>query len=195
MEEKLNKVKFVKRVIIGAWVALAICFVIKLLGGNFFNIICEKENFIAFCNYADNHFWLQYIVGVLNTLISLYFYTLAILGELKFTVKQFIVILATTLVGTLVKLLNNKIGSLFDIWQFIIMPSILTIKNPKRHWIVLLSIGLLFIFQLLSLIVKNLQIEFVTNNGLVISLIYSLDITIMIILYYLYSNLRMLKRR
>ena len=55
MEEKLNKQKFIKRVIIGAWITLALCFVIKLFGGNFFNIICENENFIAVCNYADNH--------------------------------------------------------------------------------------------------------------------------------------------
>ena len=70
MEQKLNKEKYIKRVIIVCWVALAICFVIKLFGGNFFQIICENETFIAICEFCDNNWWASYIIGIANTMES-----------------------------------------------------------------------------------------------------------------------------
>ena len=47
--EKLDKERYLKRVIIVCWIALAICFGIKLFGGNLFEIMCNNENFIKVC--------------------------------------------------------------------------------------------------------------------------------------------------
>ena len=41
--EKLDKEKYLKRVIIVCWIALGLCFGIKLFGGNLFEIMCRKQ--------------------------------------------------------------------------------------------------------------------------------------------------------
>ena len=45
-----------KRLIIICWVLLAICFVIKLFGGNFFEIMCTNKTFIKFCDFVDKYY-------------------------------------------------------------------------------------------------------------------------------------------
>ena len=54
---------------------------------------------------------------------------------------------------------------------------------------------LLLVFQLISLLTKNLAVNIVLENGLLIGIIYSIDVTLMMILYYLYSNVIKQKRR
>ena len=45
--------KAIKRAIILCWVLLAVCFAIKLFGGNWFEIVCANEHFIKFCDFID----------------------------------------------------------------------------------------------------------------------------------------------
>ena len=105
--EKLDKTKYLKRVIIVCWIALAICFGIKLFGGNLFEIMCNNENFIKVCEYADNHFWAYYLINALYCFVSLYFFTLAICGKKSFRKWELLVVIATVIVGTLVKYFNK----------------------------------------------------------------------------------------
>lgn len=192
--EKLDKERYLKRVIIVCWIALGICFGIKLFGGNLFEIMCANENFIKVCEYADNHFWADYVLSSVYGLISTYFSVLAMCGWYKYKKPHLLILISTVLVGTLVKYFSAFIGLLFDVWQIIIMPCVFTIKNPKRHKYVILGNILIFVFQLVSMLVKDLRISIVTNYGLLIGIIYSIDILIMIVLYYLYSNVS-LKRK
>ena len=191
MEQKLNKEKYIKRVIIVCWVALALCFIIKLFGGNFFQIICENQTFIAICEFCDNNWWASYIIGCLNTFVCEYLFILAICRKSKFELWELIVVIATVIVGTAIKRLDAIVGFVFDIWQFIGIPLIFIRKELKsRWWIILVANALLIVFQLASMFTKNLGFGIITsNNGLVIGLIYSIDITIMLILYFLYSLL------
>lgn len=191
MEQKLDKIKYIKRVIIVCWVALAICFVIKLFGGNFFQIICENQTFIAVCEFCDNNWWASYIIGCLNTFVCEYLFVLSICRKSKFELWELIVVTATVIVGTAIKRLDAIVGFVFDIWQFIGMPLIFIRKELKsRWWIILVANALLIVFQLASMFTKNIGFGIITsNNGLVIGLIYSIDITIMLILYFLYSLL------
>lgn len=188
--EKLDKTKYLKRVIIVCWIALAICFGIKLFGGNLFEIMCENENFIKVCDYADNHLWADYLISLVYGYITNYFFILAICGKWKFNNSQLIIFSIAIILGCLVKLFSTTFGMIFDIWQTIIMPCLFTIKNPKRHiWVIVGNI--LFIsFQMISLFVKNLSLEVVTNNGLLVGMIYCIDVAIMIFLYYLYVNFK-----
>ena len=80
MEQKLDKIKYIKRVIIVCWGALALCFIIKLFGGNFFQIICENETFIAICDYADKNLWCYCIIVSLHSIVSSYLAVLAMVG-------------------------------------------------------------------------------------------------------------------
>jgi hypothetical protein len=188
--EKLDKERYLKRVIIVCWIALAICFGIKLFGGNLFEIMCNNENFIKVCNYADNNIWAYYILSLIYCYVSHYFFILAMCGKWKFNKTEFIVYSITIISVCAIKLFSSTLGIIFDIWHVIIMPCVFTIKNPKRHiWVIIGNI-LLVLFQVVSMVVKNLSLEIVTNNGLLIGIIYSIDVTLMFILYYLYSNIK-----
>ena len=193
--EKLDKAKYLNRVIIASWIGLAICFVIKIFGGNLFEVACANENFIAVCDYADNHYWANYLINCAHCFISLYFFILAIIGEYKFEKWQLIIVVLTVLIGTNIKLYNAQMGVVFDFWQVIIMPCLFLYNNPKRVWIIALANILLIIFQIISLITKNLGAKIVLENGLLVGIIYSIDVSIMLFMYYLYSNQIKQKRR
>ena len=188
--EKLDKERYLKRVIIVCWIALAICFGIKLFGGNLFEIMCENENFIKVCEYADNHFWADYLLYVTYNYISMHFLTLAMIGKWKFKRWQMISLVLTVMAGVLVKDFNPTIGFFFDVWQGIILPTIFVWKRKRRIPCILLGNFLLILFQLMSMFVKNIDIGIITEKGALISTIFSIDIVIMIMLYYLYSNIR-----
>lgn len=186
--EKLDKERYLKRVIVVCWIALAICFGIKLFGGNLFEIACENENFIKLCDMAENNKIVYFLISTLYCYVSNYFLILAICGKWRFSKVELIVYSITVLLVCGIKLLSPYVGVIFDIWQVIIMPCLFTLKNTKRHFYVILGNLLVVIFQSTSLFVKNLSLEIVTENGLLIGIIYSIDVTIMYVLYYLYSN-------
>ncbi len=187
MEQKLDKKKYLKRVIIVSWIGLAICFVIKLFGGNLFEIACENERFIAICDYADTNLWLNYIISAVYCFISLYFFTLSILQRIKYKLWQFIIILITVLVGTAIKVFWNKTaGLVFDVWQGIIMPMIFLGKDFKSYWKIVVANLFLVAFQLISMYIKGIETTIVYESGVLISFIYGIDVLLMEILYFCY---------
>lgn len=188
--EKLDKERYLKRVIIVCWIALAICFGIKLFGGNLFEIMCENENFIKVCEYADNHFWAFYIISASYCYVSLYFLELAMIGKWKYSKSELIIFTATILIGIIVKSQNIVLSLLYDVWQGVLMPIVFTRKDKKRFWFVLLGNALLVVFQLISMFIKNIHVGWITQNGTLCSAIFSIDVLLMIVLYYLYSNIK-----
>ena len=54
--DNLTKRNILRKTIILCWSALIICFVIKLLGGNYFEIFTTSERFIELCNWVDGNF-------------------------------------------------------------------------------------------------------------------------------------------
>ena len=191
--EKLDKERYLKRVIVVCWIALAICFGIKLFGSNLFEIMCENENFIKVCEYADNHFWARYIIGLLNAGISIYFFILAVCGKVKYTKIQLIILCVSLPICNFIKMYDTNIGFICDVWQMIILPSVFIIMNKsrkKRLILVLVGNILLCAFQLISMFVKNLPFGIlVDTNNIITNAIFSIDVILMVILYYLYSNI------
>lgn len=185
--EKLDKERYLKRVIIVCWIALAICFGIKLFGGNLFEIMCENENFIKVCEYADNHFWARYLIGFIYSLVSTCFFTLAICQRRKFIKWELILTVSTVLLGTLIKIITPKIGVIFDLWQLLIMPMVFEGRGKKRCLLSLCGNFLLLIFQFISMIVKNIGICIISSEGALISAIFGIDVILMLVLYYFYS--------
>lgn len=188
--ERLDKERYLKRVIVVCWIALAICFGIKLFGGNLFEIMCENENFIKVCEYADNHFWAYYLINALNNFVLTYFYTLAVCQKLKYEKWQLITVLITIVIGIPIKTYSQIFGLVFDVWQMILMPCLFTIKYPKKHWNVVIGNILVVIFQVISMFVKNIGIKVLTSESVLTMMIFSIDVFLMVILYYLYSNLK-----
>ena len=193
--EKLDKERYLKRVIVVCWIALAICFGIKLFGGNLFEIMCNNENFIKVCEYADNHFWARYLIYVLYSFAMQFFFILSMMGEIKYQRWKLILTIITVCVNVLVKLTISSFGLIFDFWQVIIMPAIFMIKTPKKHWNILIGNFLLIIFQMVSMFVKNINIGILTNEGVLVSTIFSIDVLLMILLYYGYSNVISKRKR
>lgn len=187
--ERLDKERYLKRVIIVCWIALGICFGIKLFGGNLFEIMCENENFIKVFEYAENNYWLNYLLNCIYCFISLSLFSLAICGKMKFEKWELIVAILTVLVGTFVKSFGFGIGTIFDIWQGLIFPCVITIKNPSKHKYVIPANIMLCVFQLVSMYIKNIYDFVVMWDEVLVGMIYSIDVLIMLSLYYLYSNI------
>lgn len=193
--EKLDKERYLKRVIVVCWIALAVCFGIKLFGGNLFEIMCENENFIKVCEYADNHFWAKYVIGVLHNTLFSYFLILAICKRKGYSKWELAVFFPTIVIGTFIKLLNSNAGLVVDIWHIIIMPMIFDGRGKKQCLRCLIGNLLIILFQAISMITKNINFSIITNESVLVSLLYSLDVDIMIILYYLYANTIKTKER
>ena len=186
--EKLDKERYLKRVIVVCWIALGICFGIKLFGGNLFEIMYSNENFIKVCEYADNHIWANIIISFIVCLAHLYFYVLAICEQMMLKKIQIYIVLATAFLGTFVKVLSPPIfGIIFDIWQLMLMPFCFLQKSWKSVLRVLIANVLLFGFQLISMITKNIGVS-VLGESVLEGTIFSLDVILMIILYWGYSN-------
>lgn len=64
-----NKLKIL---IITCWVVYIICLIIKLCGGNRFEIATTNQRFIDVCNYIDNNLWLKMIIATIIYVISTY---------------------------------------------------------------------------------------------------------------------------
>lgn len=188
--EKLDKERYLKRVIVVCWIALAICFGIKLFGGNLFEIMCNNENFIKVCKYADSHLWAYYLICVFVSFPNTYFFILAMISKVKYNKYQTIIVIATVLLNVAVKMFSNIGGVILDVWQVIIMPAIFTLDNKKTHYKIIIGNILLMIFQLISMYIKNINTILVTNDGALISFIFSIDVFLMILLYYSYTNIK-----
>lgn len=187
--ERLDKERYLKRVILVCWIALAICFGIKLFGGNLFEIMCNNENFIKVCEYADNHFLARYFIYFFQCFVQQYFFTLAIIQEIRMKRWQLSITIITVLIGVFLKLLDSDIGFVFDLWQAVIMPALFSIKKPKCHWNIIIANVLVIIFQLVSMFIKNVNSIVVPNEGVLVASIFLIDVLLMILLYYAYSNI------
>lgn len=187
--EKLDKERYLKRVIVVCWIALAICFGIKLFGGNLFEIMCENENFIKVCEYADSHWWANVIISFIVCYTQLYFLILAMCQKIKYDKVEFIIFTLTALTGTIVKvLLPPWVGIMFDLWQVVAMPIVFLRKTPRKFVNVLIANILLFVFQFLSMIAKNITFG-ILGDSVLEGAIYSIDVFLMIVLYYCYGNI------
>lgn len=187
--EKLDKERYLKRVIVVCWIALAICFGIKLFGGNLFEIMCNNENFIKVCEYADNHWWAYYLISSIYCFANVYFFTLAIMQSRRYEKWQLIVVIATVFTCNILKSFWTIIGLIADVWQVILMPFLFVIKERKKYKNILIANILLLVFQFVSSIVKNVDIVVMSNNRSLIAAIFSIDVILMVLLYFGYANL------
>lgn len=189
----VDKTLLLRRVIIISWITLALCFVVKIFGGNFFEIMCNNPNYIALCEYADTHFWCKYLICFLSSMVCEILYLLAIMQKVKPSKKDLVLTISSMVISCFVQLLANKWTIITDIWIFFGLPCVLIGKEYKKYFSVIIAWLITFLFQIISLVVKNLAIKPVDDSTF-ISLIYMIDLYIMCILYYLYRNLNKEKK-
>ena len=183
----VDKARLFRRVIILSWIALVLCFVIKIFGGNFFEIMCENPNYKALCEYADSHFWAKLFIGFISSMVCEFLYILSILQKFKPTKKDFIITTASVFISCFCQMTIGKWSIITDIWLMVGLPILLLGKNYKKYWQVLVAWCLTFLFQVISLLVKNFALKQIDESTF-ISLIYSIDVYLMCALYYLYRN-------
>lgn len=192
----------VKRTILLCWIMLIVCFIIKLFGGNWFEIICDNEHFISVCKYIDTHWIVSYFIGFLLYVSSTFFVMLATCRIYKPSKKQTILILLVLTAVWFSQFISLFIKMLVEILMFLLLPFFVksvevgfknwksTIKNTWQLGII--GCALTYAFQIISLITRNVGIDFVDNSFL-ITYILMIDYYIMIAIYYLYIKLRLKK--
>lgn len=170
-----------KTLIISCWVVLLCCFVVKLLGGNFFEIVCKNEKYIAFTNFFNQ--------GIPYILITTIFYvvstSIVFMAICKFEKPKWWVILATFIFITIKQVLYKYVALTF-ILEFGYMIVLPIIYNKKLWLRAIIGVLLVLLFQIISLITKNIGIKFLYYDVFT-AIIFTIDYYIMIILYWLYS--------
>lgn len=177
-----------KRMIIVCWILLAICFGIKLFGGNFFSIVCTNETFVKVCNFIDNTAWFH-VISFIFFYSSTMLYFLAVCGKSKFNKYEFAFSSIVLILMYLIRFISLNIALFTDIIGMFLIPMLFRKdKIWKRFLICLFGFILFNVFQILSMVIKNLGISII-DYGCLISVIFSIDYFIMLILYYLYVNI------
>lgn len=177
-----------RRMIMICWILLAICFIVKIFGGNFFNIVCNNQRFIKVCTYIDNTFW-YFIVGFIFSYIGNLLLWFSMKRMLKCSFKEFIILTLIILVLYIIQYIFQSVGWLsisliMSIIKFILIPLFIFKINWKNVLIVnVFDIG----FQLISSFTKGISISNTIYDSALIGLIFLIDYFIMITLLYLYS--------
>lgn len=189
-----------RRAIHICWVVLAVCLIIKLLGGNYFCIVCDNARVVAFSVWIDEHLIGKMLVGIVSSGISYTFYYLAIMKRRFFTAPQAILVYITVVAFVALRMVFQDIAIAwlaFDAVQFVVIPLILCRKEFPRWCIprIIVGIVLLVIFQVVSMLTKNISLHGLISDNTLECAIFMIDFYIMLCLYYLYCNTLNIKRR
>lgn len=195
---KANK-NALKTAIIISWIVLAVCFIIKLFGGKCFNIATNNNTFNKVCTFIDSYLWLQNFISFFTSILSIGLLNLAVLRKRFFTSKQIIMIFICAIIPFSIKVVSEYcnikifaiIGFIADIIPYCICPMILS-KKPIRS---IASCVLYILFQALSVVIKGLSITKINSDNTLIALTFTIDVYIMLILYYLYANNKKVKSK
>lgn len=179
-----------KRSIIICWVLLAICFVIKLFGGNFFEIMCTNEKFISVCRFLETS-GLCYVEGYITFIFSSTCLLLIIRDNKKVFNKNtlFYIILCSIYWGLKIMIETGVINIpmvVYNIMDFVILYLLLVIFS--KSWLKsILAVVLMFAFTIISAITKSIGINDAITDSMVVANIFMIDYYIMLILTLLYS--------
>ena len=176
-----DKRKILKRVIGLCWFSLIFCMVIKLFGGNYFEIASKNETFVNVCNWIDGNF-IKEIIRFVFLNITFYLYCSSIMRK-KLNLKEFIFSHILLIIVQVIKYSNSNLGFVADCIMLFFVPFMLSRWKFKNSIIGFLLINA---FQLISLFTRNISLG-ILENTMLIEIILQVDYYIMLILYYLYS--------
>lgn len=169
--------------IIVSWVALILCCIVKIFGGNLFELWWDNPNFIAFCEYVENTTLLKMTIACLIYLISGYFILCITLNIKKLSLKHILIFSPIMIFKSLISWYNTTIAFILDYVILLIIPIIIT-KKIKRPIIVVV---LIMIFQLITIVMRNLSFDFNIGNTIIENYLIQVDYYLMILLFYLYN--------
>lgn len=176
-----------KRMIILCWIFLFICFVVKIFGGNFFNVVCSNKNFINICNLIDNSFILYFIVSLIFNFSMSILFIVAIDSKLKPSKLQVLYLLIICSVISFLKVyfINTELYAYVNILDILHIISFVFVVKRKSNLIS--AMVQYIIFMAISNFTKGFSLN-ISNEPILVSLIMSIGVLIMLALLYLYSN-------
>lgn len=187
-----------KRMIIVCWILLGICFFVKIFGGNFFNIVCNNEQFIKVCNFIQNTFW-YYIVAYITYIIGNFLIFRFVAPELKVrsikTLLFFVGFIFIWVIKLIITLSGISINPLLFTIIELSLDVLLLFAITKKFWKSVLGIFIMFIFSIITMVIKNLSLTKQVSDNVVITIIYMIDYYIMLILSSLHSKQIYLRRK
>lgn len=186
-----------KRTIISCWIILAICFIIKIFGGNFFNIVCETEEFVKFCNYCDTSF-VRYIIYFAYFMFETIMFALILTPNKPINKFRFILYLIFSICFWIVKILvESKIIKIkievFSIISLIILYLLLLMysKKPLYSFVIIIY---QFVLVFISSVIKNISFSSTLTNSMLMTVIFFIDYYIELILTFLYVRVKILRK-
>ena len=191
-KEELSTYISITRITISiCWITLIIFWIIKLLGGNWFEVAVQNENFVKFSKLVETT-WLKYLVSFVTVCFGNYLLFGAIYGTFRFGKIQSIILFAMFVsMWTVVSFVPIEWIKMFYGYACIILYTVITQKGKKKL-LGVLAIALQFAFTTLSMLTRNVDIY--VQQNYILSLILSIDSYIMYGLYYLYYNLIRIKK-
>lgn len=177
-----------KVLIMSCWALLAVCLVIKLFGAELFTIVCENEKFIRFCDYLDEHIIAKYVFSTILYIPATYLVYLAMVKR-EVPKDWFVIILCIPC--SFMKANYPIIGMIYELILMIVLPLVTT--KGKRWKQIILGVALVFVFQIISMLIRNIGELYIYNENTVIGYMLLIDYYIMVGLYYLYSNRKEIK--
>lgn len=168
--------------IISCWSLLGVCFLIKLLGGNWFELSTENTKLIQLCSWIDSNISKYFIMGIFYC-VSMY---LVYLSICKKKIKDCLYICTIFALIFITKIFYPIVATVLEPMVLIVLPLVKRVSWKR----VLLGNVLMMVFQLVSLFIRNLGMYLPADTPTLISLLLQIDYYIMLVLYYLYSNYR-----
>lgn len=177
--------------IVICWVSLLSFWTIKLMGGNWFEVVVTNQNFIAFSNFVQNT-WAKYVVSFITILMVNHF-RFCVVNQGFFVRKSHTVLflLSSASMWAVSNFVTIDAIQVLYGYIVIVLYGVFVQKSYKRLW-GLLCVALEFLFSTISILVRNVPLE--VSSDYVLSLMLSIDVYIMYALYYLYTNLIRIKK-
>lgn len=169
--------------IVISWILLIICLIIKMIGGNWFELSSGNSKFIDFCKFVDSAMILKMILACEIYLITTYPIICIILNKRHLNKKLMCLFIPLMIIKSLLSWYSPLISSLIDICITLVIPIIINKKIIRP----ILTIILVLLFQIITLFFRNIQGDFTLDNSFVIQSIYQIDYYLMIALFYLYN--------
>ena len=180
-----------KIAIVHCWLSLFAFWALKIFGGNFFEIMVENENFIRFCQYAENS-WIRHIINFVTiSIVNIFMYG-AVRQKFFFKKYELIAFIVITISIWAIRFVPNFL--LIHAWfaySIVIIYGIINNKGKAKLNGFIASVFDLA-FTVLSMSVRNIPLVICQN--FIIGNILLIDMYIMYSLYYLYSNLLKIKK-
>ena len=174
-----------KALITSCWIMLFACWLFTIITSKYISIWCENEKFLELCGFIDSNIYIQLPLRIIMYYFNWLFIIYAVLRKPikhKLWLWSLIIIIFWCLKTILIE---------FPIINYLDFAMVipLIIAQPKKWYRAIIGIGLFFVFSLFCSIIKMGMYDHNTVSNLPssITIIYSIDIYIICILYYSYE--------